>query len=38
MLEYLKDEYYNMYCHEMDTSNWTIDSHPKNVPQQNNGE
>ncbi len=38
MLNYLKDEYKNKYGHEMNTSNWTIDSYPESVPQQLNGE
>ena len=37
MLNYLKDEHKTMYEREMDTSDWTIDPHPKDVPQQLNG-
>ena len=37
MLNYLKDEHKTMYGREMNTSDWTIDPHPKDVPQQRNG-
>ena len=38
MLNYLKDEHKTMYGREMNTSDWTIDPHPKDVPQQRDGE
>ena len=37
MLNYLKDEHVTQYEREMNTSDWTIDPHPKDVPQQLNG-
>ena len=37
MLNYLKDEHKTMYGREMNTSDWTIEPHPKGVPQQRNG-
>ena len=38
VLKYLKDEHKNQYKgRELNTSDWTIDPHPKDVPQQLNG-
>ena len=38
MLNYLKDEHKTMYGREMNTSDWTFVRHPKDVPQQRDGE
>ena len=38
MLNYLKDEHVKQYEREMNTSDWTIDPHPEDVPQQRNSE
>ena len=38
MLNYLKDEHKTMYGREMNTLSWTFVRHPKDVPQQSDGE
>ena len=38
LLNYLKDEHKKQFKCELNTSDWTIDPHPKDVPQQRNGE